>query len=843
MFKSLAICILLSVVTCVKGLPQSLTRPANSTYSYHPPSADKESWQRLNLWLSASYFRTTTRGISLDSALIHVSHSLGLSRLPLIAEGIDDPNLLAQSKWFDQGDPGKGIHLLSQATGKKRLQLMLLLGAYYAFKPTYHRKYRDSVEYFLRKAIDESKIASETGLGRFALCLLAKVYVQAGLDTGNVVFSQLINECETAGDKKTKAKALTYRGLYTLYKPSDLNAQTTVADLMQRRIGYLENAREIYHELNDKEGGISVLSNIGYHYLVLSRFEEAYTAFIKALQLENAIGYPYTHYTADGIVMLTMAQGKFGEPLKYSLEAVKTAEVTRDSIGWANFYARLGELYYTEGGRAEESLKWMLKALDRYVITNDGSLYQNLYGIVKLMHEGHREQEALDLVLRISKKVPPVDPNDSVFHRLTFALGYMGAKQYALAEQNIVAADSIQRIFQVSSHYVSLNSSYERTMINNSYGSLYFAKGQFAKSKKYLEEYLADSSRAVALETDISVYKQLIQIDSIFHDAASGVNHYKLYTQLLDSNFRVSKVRQAEELQVMYQTKEKEDQIALLNQQAKLEQTNLKHATLVKNLTIAGIVAVLIIAGLLYRQNRLKQKSNSVITHKNEQLQHLLVEKEWLLKEIHHRVKNNLQTIMGLLGTQSGYLKNDIAINAITDSRRRIQAMSLIHQRLYQTDNLSAIRMTDYIRELVDFLSEGFNIGNRIRFNQEIDPIELDLAHCIPLGLILNEAITNSFKYAFPNNARGTINISVTRNSKHQLSLRIQDDGAGLPPGLNVAKSDSMGMNLMRGLSAEIGADFSISSQNGTRIDINLLYDPEVEMKITRIKTEATPVA
>ena len=170
--------------------------------------------------------------------------------------------------------------------------------------------------------------------------------------------------------------------------------------------------------------------------------------------------------------------------------------------------------------------------------------------------------------------------------------------------------------------------------------------------------------------------------------------HYKKYTQLLDSSFRVTKIRQAEELQVMYQTEEKENQIALLNQQSKLEQANLKQATLVKNLTIAGIIAALIIAGLLYRQSRLRKKNNTVITHKNEQLQHFLTEKEWLLKEIHHRVKNNLQIVMSLLNSQSAYIDNEPALTAIHDSQHRVHAMSLIHQKLYNSENVSSIDMS-----------------------------------------------------------------------------------------------------------------------------------------------------
>jgi two-component sensor histidine kinase len=237
---------------------------------------------------------------------------------------------------------------------------------------------------------------------------------------------------------------------------------------------------------------------------------------------------------------------------------------------------------------------------------------------------------------------------------------------------------------------------------------------------------------------------------------------------------------------------------------------------------------LLIIAGLLYRQNTLKQKANKVISQKNGQLQQLVTEREWLLKEIHHRVKNNFQTVQDLLGIQSIYLKNDVAIAAIKDSRRRISAMSLIHQRLYQTENLSAIFMPDYINELIHYLRDSFNMNNRIRFDLQIEPVKLELTQCIPLSLILNEAITNAFKYAFPDGLKGVISISLTAVSDHHLLLSIEDNGIGLPSGFSVTKQDSMGLNLINGLSADLGAELTISSQLGTKVAVRFPYSKSI---------------
>jgi two-component sensor histidine kinase len=547
------------------------------------------------------------------------------------------------------------------------------------------------------------------------------------------------------------------------------------------------------------------------------------------LQLEDSIKFPYTEYNSDAVAMATLFENKFGEPLRYSLETIRTAEINRDSIGWAYFYNRLGFLYHLEGGRDKESLKWMRKALDRFILSRDPALYLNLWDLIVVMNGEADGDLSLPLVQDVSKRVPPKNYQDLFYYNLALSKAYSGIKQYDLAEKYILQADVFEK--KLESFIGPLNKGF----VTEGQGLLYFKEHQYAKAKLFFERYLADPSRVKgSLVNEIDVYQGLIRIDSIFHDPVSGVNDYRMYTQLMDSNFRVSKVRQAEELQVKYLTEEKENQITLLNQQALLQQADVRHANLVRDLTTGAVIVLLIVAGLLYKQNTLKQRSNKVISQKNGQLQHLLTEREWLLKEIHHRVKNNFQTVQDLLGIQSIYLKNEVAIAAIKDSRRRISAMSLIHQRLYQTESLSAIYMPDYIHELIDYLGDSFNSNNRIRLDLQIDPINLDLTCCIPLSLILNEAITNAFKYAFPNNRKGVISISIRVVPTNHLLLSIKDNGIGLPAGFSERKHDSMGMNLIRGLSADLEAELTINGEQGTKIAVRFPYSDEASLSSIR---------
>jgi two-component sensor histidine kinase len=188
-----------------------------------------------------------------------------------------------------------------------------------------------------------------------------------------------------------------------------------------------------------------------------------------------------------------------------------------------------------------------------------------------------------------------------------------------------------------------------------------------------------------------------------------------------------------------------------------------------------------------------------------------------LVKEIHHRVKNNLHTIVSLLESQSAYLGND-ALAAVRDSQHRVFAMSLIHQKLYLSDNVTTIDMSIYIKELVNYLGDSFNTAQRIRFELDIEPIKLDVGTAIPLGLVMNEAITNSIKYAFPKDT-GLITI-VLKEDDARYCLIIADNGSGLPPDFDNVNANSLGMRLMRGLSKEIDATFTIAGHAGTIITI-----------------------
>jgi two-component sensor histidine kinase len=231
-----------------------------------------------------------------------------------------------------------------------------------------------------------------------------------------------------------------------------------------------------------------------------------------------------------------------------------------------------------------------------------------------------------------------------------------------------------------------------------------------------------------------------------------------------------------------------------------------------------------------YRKAHLMTQKTILLENQMEDkslyIQELTSEKEWLVKEIHHRVKNNLQIIISLLNSQSSHLNNPEAIQAIKNNQHRMYAISLVHQKLYQAENLSRINMECYINELLQYLQDEFECNKKVAVMVQTVPMEIEVGLAIPLALIINEAVSNSFQYAFAQRLSGKLNLKLeTENEDHYL-LQISDNGIGLPSDFDSTSDHSFGTILMTGLSRQLHADFEIKNSNG--VVITLRFDSKI---------------
>jgi len=257
-----------------------------------------------------------------------------------------------------------------------------------------------------------------------------------------------------------------------------------------------------------------------------------------------------------------------------------------------------------------------------------------------------------------------------------------------------------------------------------------------------------------------------------------------------------------------------------LTRENELKQLSINKDKKSKQTLWAGI-GLLALAGatILWQFNR-QVKKNGIIKKQAEEM-------EVLNREIHHRVKNNLQVISSLLDIQSQTLKDEEAAEVIKESRQRVQSMAFIHQNLYQSSSVQEIEINNYINNLADHLFQSYNIRkDKIRFTTDIDKINLHSDTVIPLGMILNELISNSLKYAFKDMEEGEISVAM-KQRENELLLQVKDNGKGLPAGFDISKLQSFGFKVIRAFAQKLKAKLVIDGSHGT----------DVQLVISKFKT------
>jgi two-component sensor histidine kinase len=242
--------------------------------------------------------------------------------------------------------------------------------------------------------------------------------------------------------------------------------------------------------------------------------------------------------------------------------------------------------------------------------------------------------------------------------------------------------------------------------------------------------------------------------------------------------------------------------------------------------TIAADAAAAIEHARLYEQAQQEIAERKVV---EERIIVSLAEKEVLLKEIHHRVKNNLQVISSLLYLQSRQIRDPASVEMFQESRHRIRSMALVHERLYQAPDLARVDFAEYVRSLINYLYQSYSIApDRVRISVEVEPLDLGLDVAIPCGLILNELVTNALKHAFPGDSGGQIKVAFRRCGEDAFCLTVSDTGVGLPPDQNVWRNGSLGLQLVETLVKQMEGTLDLDRSHGAKFSITFA-DPGIQ--------------
>ena len=295
-------------------------------------------------------------------------------------------------------------------------------------------------------------------------------------------------------------------------------------------------------------------------------------------------------------------------------------------------------------------------------------------------------------------------------------------------------------------------------------------------------------------------------------------NHNSIKESLLSKD----KIAQLNELEAKYKAAVSENKINKLEKDNALKALQIQKGNQKKLIWTSAIFVLLLgLMGLVYILRK-KSKMNVILEEKNAIITKNLEDKDILLREIHHRVKNNLQVVSSLLNLQSNYISDDIALEAITEGKNRVSSMALIHQNLYREENLTSINSKEYFDDLVENLFDSYNINQeKIQLKKQIDNLDIDVDTMIPLGLIVNELVTNSLKHAFNENENtGVIDI-VLKEEDGALLLVIADNGVGISES-EFLSSNSFGNKMIKAFKQKLGASIKVEKENGTRVSISI---------------------
>ncbi|HIP36389.1 MAG TPA: sensor histidine kinase [Crocinitomix sp.] len=345
-------------------------------------------------------------------------------------------------------------------------------------------------------------------------------------------------------------------------------------------------------------------------------------------------------------------------------------------------------------------------------------------------------------------------------------------------------------------------------------GTALFRQGKTKKAKPFVEQAYQKFKTNNFTDEKFQMMPELIRIYKDLGNYKKSVALYDEYTVLKDSILTNKQDKNIANAIQKYETDKKDAQLKVLTLE---NEKTAQQKQMYLYLALAG----LLIAGLIGYFLRKNRKTTKILASNNIQLNKALSDNEVLLKETHHRVKNSLQMISSLLYLQSENIEDEKAAASVKDGQIRVKSMALIHQKLYQKDNLTGVEVSDYINDLAESIFQSHNIDNdAIELKIDVEKMILDIDTITPIGIIINELIVNALKHAFDKTIKKPkITISLYKKEDY-LCLNVSDNGKGFEKTKNNKKS--FGMKLIKSLSRKLKAELNISHNNGTLVALKI---------------------
>jgi len=544
-------------------------------------------------------------------------------------------------------------------------------------------------------------------------------------------------------------------------------------------IAVYEKSIEGYTQLKNTLGIARVTQNIGISYHFQGLHDQAIEYYLQAYQLfEQLDNKQQLAKNLNNIAVIYRVQKDYNRAIQIYEQSLTLKKELGDLEGYATTLMNLGSTYQFTG---------------------------NQVLCIDYFEQAILQLEQLD------------NPELLAVCQLSFAEGLLKYKRTIQAKKNLEKALAYFKKMPHKRRYL---------YCNNLLAKIALKEGDYPLAKELYELVRLQSKlrfrKELEFNSSLGLAKTNFQLQN-YKEAYLILEETRL---LKDSLTTENRLKLSEEMRTKFDVHQKDAEL-------KIQQLELSQQKKSKEGYMLGMSLVsLLLLNLIYTLFQ-KNRHNHSLSQKNKIIQKALKEKELLLKEIHHRVKNNMQFISSLLSLQSRHITDQNAINALEESQKRVQSMSILHRNLYQQDTLTAIDMPLYLQQLIETNLSAYNFSpEQIKVKQDVDNILLDVDRAIPIGLIINELIINILKHAFDKNRAGQINIAF-KTQQQALSLTVMDNGKGmdnLPS--NPAKIKTFGLKLIRLLVEKLEATWEICGQNGTCVSIQIPNSTDQEFTI-----------
>ena len=785
-----------------------------SRLDHLPPDSNKMS---LLLGLSYYYWRLG-KGRNLDTCLSLAGQAYQLGLAIHSAAGPPEAVFIQAKVRAERNEMTAARRLLPLVYGEQRVRVLLVLAEQYINHKPVDLSYLDGALSYARHALDLADSIGSERWHRECIMLMAKYYFEKGdMKKGENAILSIIAACRGAGNRDREAH---YWSELDVYMPK-------IDSTYPEHLRACRNTYQLYKAAGEKEQALFALRDWAWMELWYDHIDAAERKFDTVMTLFRDLKKEPTASTLLMLAELYLQKSDFPQVITYALEALERLKPT-DQRRLMTVYFLLSECSLRLG-ETDEALRYGRLSMDFAMANN----FPDMFYATRLIVDGMIRKDSAEGALRFLRRFTAEHPPNSPLQERALCYGY------GVAYDHLGQFTDAERYF---ARMIRLIPAAEDELKHNIFNTLFFSATEVAVSiaKFYVRWGKPREALALLLRTihNPSMAREadhrrmvdllLFQVYLALGDNRSAMLYHIRYTKLNDSIFNVEKLKQFESLQIQYETRQKEQSLQLLQLQSQKEQVQLQETSLQRNVTLGAVVLLLILSLLAWRGYQMKQQNvyrlqaqQSVICEQNKVQQRLLEEKDLLMQEIHHRVKNNLNIIISLLESQSLYLNNPAAQAALQDTQNRIQAVFLLHQKLYRAAGGTDVDIASYVIELVHHLWETFDTQKQnISLTLQLEPISLDVGEVLPLAMILNEAVTNAIKHAFPGNRPGHIQLSLRHLPSGDVELQIGDDGIGLPAGFRHNSENSLGLTLIRGLVRQLHGSYTIGDDAGVVLTI-----------------------